>query len=139
VKRTAPATDPFAVGQSIGVTPAALELGLPVRRSCKRSSVGGHAAFSQRAQSAERRVRQRSIALHHLNVEAHMPAVDITPKKDRGRGECPRPPELGRAMAGGRYGARRLLGVSPRTRAARRLRSSSGISILESPGSQTRV
>src|SRR4029077_18727461 len=70
--------------------------------------------------SAEHRRATALDRTHHLQlVEAHMPAVDLTPSRTV-IAENVRDLQSWSSHGRRRYGGRRLLGVSPRTLAARR-------------------
>src|SRR4030081_2014106 len=79
--------------------------------------------LAARDMAAERRRTTALDRTHHLQlVEAHMPAVGLT---DRGRGKCPRPPELVEPWPAS-LRPRRLRTVSLRTPAARRAQTFQG-------------
>src|SRR6516165_5941904 len=78
-----------------------------------------HAASSQRATyPPSAAVRQRSIAVITFNWSRLMCPLLVSRQQDRDRGECPRLPELVEPWPAALQ-RRRLLGVVPRTLAAR--------------------
>ena len=86
----------FAVGQPSRALPRPGTSGnAGCGRNCRRSRMAARLVLAARDMAAERRRAAALDRAHHLQlVEAHMAGSWPRAKRARGRGRCPRPPEL---------------------------------------------